>query len=761
MYYSKLNIEKTMNNSKKVLQILLILFGMIIFYTQDNFAQIGSPKHLTGTIYGIVDHDTQPDTLSLVAANVYWMNSDKGTVTDDEGRFSLQRLKNGENMLVVSYVAFECDTIGIGDTLKTVEVYLNKLRIMEEITITADLPSVIRKTDAPINSETITRAGLEKLACCNLAESFENTAAVDVDRTDAVSGAKRIKMLGLAGFYTQILIEKKPVMRGLISPFALEYIPGYWIESINISKGTSSVVTGYESITGQINVELKKPENSGPYSLNAYQNTMGRSEMVLTLAKQVNPFLSTMLLSYGTFNRKKWDKNADSFIDMPLVYNFNIMNRWKYRSGKKAAQIGFKVIHDERDGGQTNFDFDDPKISSSIYGSHNRIKRYEFYTKTGMTLNKRGSNIGLIISGFMHKQNSFRGAKTYSGDESSLYSNLMYHLPIENHNLAAGISYLYDRRDEKYLGDPFISTEKVPGVFTEYTYQIKDRFTILAGFRYDHHNLFGSLYTPRFHARYNYDRNMAFRFSLGKGYRNPQIFMDNPAILASSRDLKISEDLKVEEAWNAGIQLIRHFSMGEGRPATFIFDYYRTDFQNQVIVDLDRDPRKVHLHNLSGKSYSNSAQFELNSSPVRGFDITAAYRINDVKTTYNDELSEVPLNSKHKGLLVFSYTLPDKKWQFDITSQLNGKSRLPNTSGNPAEYRASDFSPDYVLLFAQVRRKFSRWEIYSGIENITNYRQKNPILAWNEPFSRYFDSSLIWGPVVGRRIYMGIRMSRQ
>jgi len=303
------------------------------------------------------------------------------------------------------------------------------------------------------------------------------------------------------------------------------------------------------------------------------------------------------------------------------------------------------------------------------------------------------------------------------------------------------------------------NSERVSGVFGEYTFQPTDEFTAMAGLRYDNHNQFGNLITPRVHLNYRPNQETSIRLSAGRGYRNPHVFMDNLAIIASSKELVFLEDIEMEKAWNAGIQFTQDFVIGDDRPATLVLDYYRTEFQNQVVVDMEQSAQHIYLYNLDGQSYSNAVQAELSATVVKGFEVSTALRYNDVKTTYRGDLKSIPLNSTYKGLLVLSYTSPEDEWQIDLTTQYNSKSRLPNTSMNPVEYQLDDYSPDFVLMFTQLKRKFDNWEIYAGIENLTDYRQKNPILAWDDPFSPYFDSSIIWGPTFGRRFYVGFRFN--
>jgi outer membrane receptor for ferrienterochelin and colicins len=718
---------------------------------------VNSKNHLQGLAYGLEFNDTRLDTVPLAAANIFWRDTTIGTTTDQNGLFHVDRPDEG-GFLIFNYVGYKNDTLFVNPDENNLVVYLKTLRSMEKVYVSAKKPHTIHNMDVTINTETITSNGLTQCACCNLAESFENTTSVDVEQSDAVSGARRIKMLGLAGFYTQMMIEKKPVMRGLVNPYALEYVPGFWMESVNISKGTASVATGYESITGQINVELKKPEASERFSANSYVNSMGKTDVALLGAHQFNPKLSTMLLTFGTSLQKGWDTNNDTFIDMPLLRQLNVMNRWKYSGEKFRGQIGLKLINDDRQGGQMDFDFDNPKRSVGLYGSESKIRRYEIYGKGGLVFDDQGSSIGLIVSAFQHDIDSFWGLKTYAGDESSVYSNLTFNKNLSAHKISAGLSYQYDDRQETYLAEKYDTSERVPGVFGEYTFQPNEKFTAMAGLRYDNHNRFGAFFTPRTHLNYRPNEKTSIRLSAGMGYRNPHVFMDNPAILASSKKLVFLQDIDVEQAWNAGVQFTQDFVIGDDKPATLVMDFYRTEFNDQVVVDME-SAQHIYLYNLDGQSYSNAAQAELAATIVSGFDVTTAVRYNDVKTTYRGALNSIPLNSTYKGLLVLSYTTQNKKWQLDLTTQFNSQTRLPNTSMNPVEYRLDEYSPNYALMLAQLKHTFGNWEIYTGIENLTNYRQKNPILAWDDPSSPYFDSSIVWGPTFGRRFYVGFRFN--
>ncbi len=735
---------------------IVLILGLVFFQTLN-----AEHKHLEGIVKGIHHHDGHQDTTNLQGANVYWHNSVVGMMTDDQGRFHLEKPETEPHLLIVNYVAFQNDTIFIADNVEFVEIVLDRMRKTHSVTVEEEHAHHYHHEHEVGHQRTISGEGLRTLACCNLSETFESTTDVDVEQTDAVSGAKRIKMLGLAGYYTQILIEKKPVIRGLITPFGLEYIPGSWMQSIDISKGASSVMSGYESTTGQINVEFKKPELLDPIHINLYQNSMGKTEGSMIASRAISDRVSTMLLAYGNLNQIKWDHNKDTFADMPLSEHYNIMNRWKLSiPGKMDGQIGFKVIHDHRDGGQVDFLDSADEMNDQYYGFHNKTDRYEFYLKAGRAFNTENlSSLGLIISAYHHKQDAFWGLKSYKGEENSIHTNLIYQYVMEKSKLSTGLSLLWNDFEEYYNGQPFLKTEEVPGAFIEYTLAPSEQWTAVAGLRYDRHNLYGDYWTPRFHMRYNPVNALTLKASAGKGYRTPHLFVENLGIMASSKTLNILEDPKAEEAWNYGIQTICNFTIAGEKPIKLLADFYRTDFTSQLVVDLEQDATNIFIYNLKGKSYSNSAHAEINIGWTHRIESTIAWRVNDVKSTYQGTLRQVPLTNTHKGLCVFSYTTPNNKWQWDLTTQYNGKSRMPDTQTNPNEFQAREESPAYGLLFTQFKRKFSTWEVYLGIENVLDYRQKDPILAWQDPFGPYFDSSLVWGPTIGRRVYVGFRLN--
>ncbi|MDR1761970.1 MAG: TonB-dependent receptor [Bacteroidales bacterium] len=716
----------------------------------------------------------------LTGVNAVVKEASNGGTTDQNGAVTLQNIPDGEQIIEFSYIGYETAqrhfVFPLTDNNAVTILLETAASELDQVVVVGRLRGNYLSRLAPVQTEIITSSGLQKMACCNLAESFENSATVTVGFTDAVSGAKQVQMLGLSGIYTQMLDENIPTLRGLSSAFGWNYIPGPWLESMQVSKGTSSVVNGYESTTGQINLELRKPDKSELLFLNLFGAEDGRLEANVSSAIPVRDKLWTGLMAHGSIEQVEHDANKDGFMDMPKTKLFNIYNRWLYENPQKGieSRVGIRFLSDDRNAGQmSNIE---PSLPNTMrYQTQIRNRNFNASQKTGIAFGaKKDKSIGIINSYTYHEIDSEFGAKTYGGKQNTFYTNVLVssYIGTQSHRYVAGGSFLYDRFDEWYSDNlpqnntpltPFLREEIVPGAFAEYTYSYREKMTFIAGLRGDYHNLFGLLLTPRTNFKYNFTDNIIFRASAGRGYRAPNVIIENIGFLASSRNINVQsiKDLDIEKAWNYGANLTFYVPVPADKSLTIGLDYYRTNFDNQAIMDMEYDKRQIYFYNLQGKSYANAWQVDVNATLFRGFDIFAAFRISDTKITYsqNGEKQTVqkPFNKKHRGLINVSYATKFEKWKLDVTAQFNGKSRLPDLTEN-GYGSAEEWSPAYPLYFAQITRRTKRLEIYAGCENIFNYKQKNPIIDAENPFSENFDASRIWGPVAGRKIYAGMRL---
>ncbi|MDR2840328.1 MAG: TonB-dependent receptor [Paludibacter sp.] len=694
----------------------------------------------------VADINNQP----LAGANILWLNTQIGAVADADGYFTIPA-SNNHNTLIITYVGYVSDTVTVTNRDEFYNIVLRDNLTLGEVSIERARLSTLKSRQAIVQTEKINSEELFKAACCNLSESFETNPSVDVSYSDAATGAKQIKLLGLSGSYVQMMTENIPNLRGIASVFGLGYIPGSWMESIQISKGTASVINGYEAITGQINVEYKKPDGDQIVHLNAFGSDAGRVETNANAAININSRLTTGVFLHYSDEFIKLDQNNDNFMDMPMIRQYNFANRWKFHSNKYEFQAFVRALSERRMGGQIDGDY------------HIGIdtKRYEFFVKNGFLINaEKGESMGLIISGSIHNQDAEYGHRKYEGNQDNLYANLIYATSFgEMHKLTTGASINFDKYAELltiHTSENFPRKELAAGTFAEYTFNYNDKFIALAGARIDENSLYGTLFTPRLHLKYNASEHFQLRASVGRGFRSPNILAENNNLLASNRILNIDSNLKMEESWNYGISFLSHIDIFN-RDLTISGEYYHTQFVNQVIADMDSDPHAVHFQNLDGQSYSRNAQIEANMEVLTGLTITAAHRIMDVKTTIAGVLRQKPLTSRYKSLITATYQTPLKKWQFDFTAQFNGGGRLPDPDAENPLWEKT-FKP-YTVLNAQITKNFKTWSVYGGSENITNFVQANAIIDVTNPNSGNFDASLVWGPLHGRKFYVGLRWS--
>lgn len=647
-------------------------------------------------------------------------------------------------------------------------------KAIEGVTVTGSKAATsLQKKEAGLVFN-IDKKELLKAACCNLSESFETNATVDVSFSNAVTGTKQLKMLGLDQKYTSLTKELLPEIRGLASAYGLNFIPGRWIESIQLTKGGSTVTNGYESITGQINTELLKNAKAPETSLNLFADFNGRTEANITSVSPINEKWSQTFLLHGNGTFGETDMNKDGFLDRPKGTQLNAAYLLNYNDLEKSglgSHFGINFIKDERTSGQIGFDKKIPQEKQSLYGVGIDISRFQVWNKTGYVFKgKPFQSLGWMNQYTYHQQDSFFGLRNYSGKQQTYYSNLIFEsiLGNTNHKYKAGASFMYDGYDETYLADRFKRNEMVPGAFAEYTLTGL-KYTLVAGGRVDFHNLAGTQFTPRLNFKYDFTPQTILRLSAGRGFRTANIFAESQPYFASNRSIQILKNggniygLKPEIAWNYGASLQQEFKIF-GRKSTVMADFFRTDFKDQVMVYLDRSPQQLNFYNLEGTSFANSFQTQWDFIPLKNVEVRLAYKYYDVQADYLTGRREVPFMAKHRGFVNVAYsTNKDKQggfWSFDTTLNIVGKQRLPDTSSNPAAFQLPAYSGSYAVLNAQVSKNFNKKiRAYVGGENLTSYYQKNAIVDVKNPFGNYFDGGMVYAPIMKANFYIGLDVS--
>lgn len=729
-----------------------------------------SQEKITGII---MEANERNEHIGLPGANVYWLNTTIGTVTDIDGKFTIP-YKKENTKLVISYVGFKTDTLTISEP-KMVHHWLEPVANLDAVTITSRKQATAKSYLQATNTFTVSSDELLKAACCNLSESFETNPSIDVNFSDAITGTKQIKMLGLTSPYILIATENIPSIRGASQAFGLSFIPGTWVESIQITKGAGSVVNGYESIAGQINAELVKPSTDDKLFVNLYTGSNERLELNTHVNTALSDKWHTGLYLHGSTLNAAHDVNHDGFLDMPKYKQINLMNRWQYTNAQKGfvSFINFKFLNDEKQAGQIDFNPKTDKLTTNAWGSEIDTQRYEVSAKLGyVNPEVPWQSLGVQSAFSSHKQDSYFGLNAYNITHNSLYANAIYNSIISDsrHKVKTGVSFTYDHYDEtltaQNLAPNYERTENSVGAFFEYNYDNLDKLNLTAGVRVDHHNLLGTFVTPRIHARYTPWEKSALRASIGRGKRSANIFAENQNMFATSRAINILNTtenvygLNPEIAWNYGVSFLQGFNLFN-RKADITFDYYKTDFQNQVVVDYE-NPQEVNFYNLDGKSYANSFQIEFNYNVFEHFDFRTSYKLYDVQTQYNSGKLEKPLTPKHRFFANASYETSKKEngsqWKFDSTYNWLGEQRYASTTSNPVQFQLAAYTAKVATLNAQITKVFSKtFEIYLGGENLTNVKQSNPILEAENPFGSNFDTTFVYGPIFGSMYYAGLR----
>ena len=741
------------------IKIILSLF-LLLFY--DVHAQ----KILSGKV--VIENNGKKEALEGV--KLYWLdNPHQHFYTDSLGRFSIPKIGK---KLSVSFVGFYTDTLEILGS-SSIEISLVPLE-GNTVVIEGRKKATYISTKNPFLVETMTEKEFTKAACCNLSESFETNPSVDANYTDAITGTKQIQMLGLSGIYSMISVENMPNIRGLASTHGLTFFPSAWVESIQITKGVGSVVNGFESMTGQINIELKKPsectfntnsvENLTKNFFNFYTNQMLRTELNYIRQYKIAKNWDGMSLAHASMLPLKWDMNHDHFLDNPIGYQTSFMQRANFHLKNWEGMLSSKAIYDVKQAGQTHFN---PNNHSNdpFYGTMNRNQRIEITANIGYIFSENNEkSIGNQFQFSNHNMHFDYGNNHFQGIQNTFYYNGIYQTYVvdERHSLKTGLSFLGDIYTMQWNALDLSRNEWVPGAFAEYTWKPNPKFTTILGFRLDNHSQFGLWNTPRVHLRYELTENTILRLSGGKGTRTPILFTDHWSNFISSRKVFLSDTtnpwlgLKPEKAWNYGLSLQQEFNFNQ-RQGNLILDFFRTNFENQLIVDRDANSLFLKFYNLNGKSFSHAFQAAFEAEILKGLEMRLAYKWYDVRQTIDGKLREFPLISKHRGFLNLNYQLP-KGLSIDFTAQYHGRKRIPDTQTSPVEFQLKTYSRPFWILMSQVNYQWKAWEFYFGVEDMNNFTQRKPIVNSKEPFRDYFDTSMVWGPIYGIMSYLGLRV---
>jgi len=741
---------------KKILALLVMLASFGSLHSQE------INNEVRGVVYGVTGNIKEP----LEGAVLKWIGTRKGTISEKDGKFSLESDKITDKRLVVIFVGYKTDTVAVGDK-NFVEIDIQNNASTKTIVVEGQINSSFIENNLN-KTEVITSAELKKDACCDLSGCFGKNASVDVTVTDILTNTKELKVLGLEGSYTQVLVDNMPIMSGLVTKFGVTSIPGTLISRINISKGSNSVIQGYESISGIMNVMLKDYSTSEKVMMNGYLNSALEPQFNLNTSVKLRKW-NTLFAFQTVQESRKVDDNNDGFLDVPLTKRYMFYNKWKLGSQEDSSRtnvlVGLKYLDERRTGGQKNFDYKTDLGSASVYGQTVNLHNGDAYARFNQVVNNE-SQIKVYLNGGFFNQTSYYGTTLYEGKQRNFNINALYEFPIFEHSyLRIGSSYKYENINEdisflsastKTYSGNYEKNESVPGVYTEGTFDFDNlNLSFIGGLRVDFHNEHGTIPTERFLVRYQAGRNTTIRASFGTGFRTVNPFSEYPSFLGSGKDIKGVRNVQPEKTINYGIDVLQNFVLG-GFSGNVNLDFYKTVFRNKVIAECDAMPYMYMFTNFSDAG-SNVFQVESSVNFLQQLDLKLAYKYIDLYYYKNGQRLEQPFNSKHRVLTGLTYTYPGNSWIINLTMQWFGKQSVPSTAKYPVQYQVPAESDSYAMMNIQFTKNFKIIEFYTGIENVLNYTQPNPIISADNPFGKNFETGYVWGPTRGRDFYVGIR----
>jgi outer membrane receptor for ferrienterochelin and colicins len=755
----------------KIRLLLVFLFVNSIAFGQQ-----------TGAVFGSVSSEGKP----LEFITVLIVGTTQGTTTDSEGKYRIENIPTGKIILQFSGIGFISSKQSVtitGDTQLNIGM-VEDISQLSEVVVTGSLKEV-SKMESSIPVEVYSPTLFRKNPTPNIFEGLSMINGVQPQINCNVCGTGDIRINGLDGPYTMVLLDGMPIVSSLSTVYGLSGIPNSLVKRIEVVKGPASTLFGSEAVGGLINIITQDATNAQRFQVDVFGTSVGEVNADVAGVFKVGKASSMVGVNHFRFENAR-DINNDNFIDMVLQNKVSVFNKWNFatRSGKKSSVAG-RIYYEVRWGGELQWS-DAFRGSNAIYGESIKTKRYEIIGSHPLSANEK---LTLDYSYNDHNQDSYYGSVSYQAKQKTAFAQLRWNKQLGKHDLLVGLPYRFIFYDDNTLGtakgnDNSPGITSLPGVFIQDELKFNEKLTLLTGLRYDHHTIQGSIVTPRFSVKYTSNKNNVIRLTGGRGFRVVNLFTEDHAALTGSREVIILNQLKPENSWNGNFNYVHTVPFTSGF-INFDGSLFYTYFTNRIIGDFMTDPDKIIYDNLSGYAVSKGVSLNVESYFNNGLAIIIGGTLMDVYQVQGVTLGErIPqvLAPRFSGTGSVSYTLPNSKWLIDLTVRVNGPMFMPVMRN---DFR-SEKSPWVPLLNLQVTRhmhiKNSHWEIYGGVKNLLNFVPVNPILHPDDPFDRLggkyfdtngntrpdtnpngytFDTAYSYAPMQGARAFFGIRFKIQ
>ncbi|WP_372636239.1 TonB-dependent receptor plug domain-containing protein [Fodinibius sp.] len=737
---------------------MLRLLGLSFFLLLANALQAQ-----TGTIQGTVSSEGE----AVAGANVALLETRKGTSTDADGRFLLSTIDPGAYQLVVSAVGFARHQEKITvekDIPQTLTIRLKpKVEELEQVVVTGTMRETYVK-ESPVKVSVINARRLQQgKTSSNIMDLIGSVNGLSTQLNCGVCGTNAIRINGVEGPNTAVLIDGMPLMGALASVYGLNGISPSIIDRVEVIKGPQSTLYGTQALGGVVNIITKNPANTPSFTADMYGKSTREGNLNLAGSPQsgrFKGFVSGDILRMQHY----FDENNDGFNDVPKRSRVALFGKGIV-TGKRGDQlwsIATKLYDEKRTGGVRAYT-GDLRGSGEVYGESIYTRRAELLTE----LRPRGLNQQLRISGALtyHDQDSYYGTEHYDARQGIIYGQATWDQQLTGAwQLLAGATVRYQTYHDNTpatSGNP--DRRFIPGIFAQSELSLGD-VTLLGGLRFDHHAEHGLITAPRLSAKYRPSERTTVRISGGTGFRVVNVFTEDHAALTGSREVVFTEDLEPERSRSitASVEHIIYFG---SNPMTVGMDGFYTRFSNKIIPDYDRDPNLIVYENLDGHSVTRGASISIEQN-FTSIPLTynAGFTLMDVFTNENNERRALTYAPGYTGTLGLTYRF---RWglSLDYTANLVGPKRMPDNYVE--DFGRDRWSPAHATHDLKLTKEFTDvnssrgvgFEAYFSAENLFDYTQGSPLVDAASPFSPDFDTIYTWGPVVGRTLGLGVRLN--
>ncbi len=713
----------------------------------------------------------------LAFANIVVKNSNNGVMANEQGKYNILNLKAGAYTLEASYIGYKSSTLNVQIISKSIEIDfdLEPSPVLDEVVVTSTLRPV-KRSESPIPVEVLTAAFLKNNPTANIFEALQTVNGVRPQLNCSVCNTGNIRINGLEGPYSLVLIDGMPIVSGLSTVYGFSGIPSALIDQVEIIKGPASSLYGSEAVGGLINIITKHPENTPLLFFDSFLTDWNEYNLDVGLKALLGDKISVLFgVNYFNYNNPI-DNNNDNFTDLALQDRISVFQKWSFsRPKNRLFSLAGRYFYEDRWGGEMQWQSKN-RGGTEVYGESIYTSRFELIGNYQLPLQEK---LFFQFSYSDHDQNSVYGDRYYLAKQRIGFGQLLWDFSGPKSDWLIGLSARYNYYNDNTTVTNTADEIVVPSLFVQNEMSLTKKHKLLLGGRYDYDIRHGSIFTPRLAFRYKPTEDDIFRVNAGTGFRIVNLFTEEHAALSGSRDLVIQNKLKPEQSFNINANYLKKIYTKKGQILSLDCSTWYTYFTNAIRPDYDTNPNLVIYDNLEGSATSFGLSLSLDAVISPHFKGLIGGTIQDVSQKENGIRRQQILTEKFSGTWALTYTNLKNNFTIDYTGNIYGPMRLAVLG--PLDPRQKN-APIWSIQNIQFTfKKFKNIEFYTGVKNILNWTPNkgnpfiiaraddpfddnvsfdnngNAIVTANNPYGLTFDPTYIYAPNQGRRLFFGLR----